>query len=264
MIEVGEAASQDPSRDNSGAADLVPTAPEIFSGPSDEPLPSQENAPPMLDVHAPHEVVHTWKDFFIHIATIAIGLLIAIGLEQTVEFFHHRHQLREAREQLSIELDNNRQVLQKNLDCVRTIQTRLDRNMAVIREYQASHASMNGRLDYSHNFFRPRDAAWLSVKQNGALSLMPYEEMEDHNYMYELLGDLMDSVGGFTGPIEIAAAIARRSPDGNLAPQDIETLITATSEAQGKVAITAMLPSIEDNWLQKHAQIHQGSDPKAQ
>jgi hypothetical protein len=53
----------------------------------------------MLDVQAPHEAVRTWKDFFIHIATIAIGLLIAIGLEQTVEFFHHCHQLQDAREQ---------------------------------------------------------------------------------------------------------------------------------------------------------------------
>ena len=47
----------------------------------------------MLDVHAPHQSVHTWKDFFIHIATISVGLIIAISLEQTVEFFHHQHQL---------------------------------------------------------------------------------------------------------------------------------------------------------------------------
>jgi hypothetical protein len=32
----------------------------------------------MLDVHAPHEAVHTWRDFFIHIATIGLGLLIAV------------------------------------------------------------------------------------------------------------------------------------------------------------------------------------------
>ena len=31
----------------------------------------------MSDVHPPHEASHTWKDFFIHIATITIGLLIA-------------------------------------------------------------------------------------------------------------------------------------------------------------------------------------------
>jgi len=44
-----------------------------------------EISAPMLDVHPPHEAIHTWKGFFIHIATIVIGLLIAIGLEQTVE-----------------------------------------------------------------------------------------------------------------------------------------------------------------------------------
>src|SRR5215475_14534936 len=46
----------------------------------------------MLDVHAPHEPIHSWKSFAIHIAAIVIGLLIAVGLEQGVEFFHHRHQ----------------------------------------------------------------------------------------------------------------------------------------------------------------------------
>ena len=109
----------------------------------------------MLDVHPPHEVVHTWKDFFIHIATIAIGLLIAIGLEQTVEYFHHRHQLHAAREQLSEEFEHNREVFRRNLDCIRTLQSELDRDMAVIREYRSSHTSMNGKLSYAHTIFRP-------------------------------------------------------------------------------------------------------------
>ena len=46
---------------------------------------------PMLDVHVPYEAIQTWKAFFFHIAAISIGLLIAIGLEQTVESLHHRH-----------------------------------------------------------------------------------------------------------------------------------------------------------------------------
>ena len=41
----------------------------------------------MIDIHPPHKSDHTWKDFFIHIGTIAVGILIAIGLEQTVEPF---------------------------------------------------------------------------------------------------------------------------------------------------------------------------------
>ncbi len=27
----------------------------------------------MLDVHPPHEAAHTWKDFFLHVATIVGG-----------------------------------------------------------------------------------------------------------------------------------------------------------------------------------------------
>ena len=63
----------------------------------------------MLDVHPPHAAAHSWKDFFIHIATIVVGLIIAVGLEQTVEFFHHRHEVAETREALRIERDHNRQ-----------------------------------------------------------------------------------------------------------------------------------------------------------
>jgi hypothetical protein len=57
----------------------------------------------MLDVHAPHQSVHTWKDFFIHIATIVIGLIIAVGLEQSVEAIHRRHEVAALRENLHAE-----------------------------------------------------------------------------------------------------------------------------------------------------------------
>jgi len=54
----------------------------------------------MLDVHPPEHPAHTWRDFIIHIATIAVGLLIAIGLEQTVEAIHRAHERRDLRESL--------------------------------------------------------------------------------------------------------------------------------------------------------------------
>ena len=46
---------------------------------------------PVIDVHAPHGGMHTWKDFWIHLGTIAAGLLIAISLEQGVEALHRLH-----------------------------------------------------------------------------------------------------------------------------------------------------------------------------
>jgi hypothetical protein len=62
----------------------------------------------MLDVHPPHHAAHTWRDFFIHIATICVGLLIAIALEQSVEYLHHREQAAELRQTLH---DESSQVL---------------------------------------------------------------------------------------------------------------------------------------------------------
>lgn len=32
----------------------------------------------MLEVHPHYEAAHSWKDFFIHLGTITIGLLLAL------------------------------------------------------------------------------------------------------------------------------------------------------------------------------------------
>ena len=59
----------------------------------------------MLDVHPPHSPTHSWKDFFIHIATITVGLLIAVCLEQAVEALHHHREAEELRAALNREGD---------------------------------------------------------------------------------------------------------------------------------------------------------------
>jgi hypothetical protein len=102
---------------------------EIQSGSSSErvgewpsPTPSGARIPPepgthsnpegttaMLDVHPRHEPVHTCKDFFVHIATITTGLLIAVGIEQTVELVHHRNQARQLEEQMQAVFESNLQ-----------------------------------------------------------------------------------------------------------------------------------------------------------
>jgi hypothetical protein len=75
---------------------------------------AKENEP-MLEVHDPHESIHTWKDFFIHIATISVGLLIAVGLEQGVEALHRHHQRQVLLEELRQETLINRERGEFNL-----------------------------------------------------------------------------------------------------------------------------------------------------
>ena len=61
----------------------------------------------MIDIHAPHESTHSWRDILIHLAIVIIGIFIAIGLEQTVEYFHHLHQRHQLEDNMRGELRVN-------------------------------------------------------------------------------------------------------------------------------------------------------------
>jgi hypothetical protein len=72
------------------------------------PLPPRDPAK-MLEAHAPHGDIQTWKGFLVHIGAIVIGLLIAVGLEQSVELLHHRHQRLQLEEQMRGVLEDDTQ-----------------------------------------------------------------------------------------------------------------------------------------------------------
>ena len=85
----------------------------------------------MLDVHPAHHAASTWRDFFIHIATIALGLLLAIGLEQTVEHFHNRHNIADTREALRHEHDLNVKLYAVRTDEYRRLAPILQTDLAI-------------------------------------------------------------------------------------------------------------------------------------
>jgi hypothetical protein len=200
----------------------------------------------MLDVHAPHESAHTWTDFFIHIATIVVGLLIAIGLEQTVELIHHRHQLAEARQQLAAERGLNREVLEKNLRSVASMQAQLDRDVSILNQHLASpRTPISAPLDYSWMLYRTPDGAWQAVRASGSLALMSPAELRANTYRYEVFDALMNAFHEFQRAIEVAGAIARRSPSATPDPQTTQELLSATSTAQGSLAVVQRFLTME-------------------
>jgi hypothetical protein len=94
--------------------------------------PTQEPTP-MLDGHPAHHAASTWKDFFIHIATIVIGLLIAVGIEQAVEHFHQREQVKQAREALDLERRKNIIISQEVAVMLRSQQAAYAGNLAALQ-----------------------------------------------------------------------------------------------------------------------------------
>jgi hypothetical protein len=84
-----------------------------------------------MEVHPPHQSIHTWRDFFIHIATIVVGLLIAVGLEQTVEWLHRLHEAKETREALKQERELNIKNFHSNVRLARFLLAEEEGNLRV-------------------------------------------------------------------------------------------------------------------------------------
>lgn len=145
----------------------------------------------MLDVHAPHEAIDTRKGFVLHIATITIGLLIAIGLEQTVEFFHHRSVVRETRAALAEEKQENIRLFHENIAKHVMMMGYLHNNIRIF-EYLRDHPGtpqekLPGVLYWAIGVHQPVEAAWSTAKQTNALALMPRAEVNTLTTMYTQL-----------------------------------------------------------------------------
>ena len=210
----------------------------------------------MLDVHPPHEAAHTWKDFFIHVATICVGLLIAIGLEQTVEYIHQRHELQKARIELRDETNENRRIAAMQSAFILQMQAELNDDMAQLLAHRATGQPITGRLHFDWNFRRVRSAAWTVNRQSGALSLMPHPELAHYDYIFNTDTAVMDAAERWEVEIGIAQAIAQRSPDGTLSPQDTAELITAVSDTQGQLIRTQRLVNFAKAALDDHTFDH--------
>jgi hypothetical protein len=159
----------------------------------------------MIEVHPPHEKVHSWTQFFIHIAAITIGLLLALGLEQTVEYFHHRHQ----REQLEAALQRDGRANREYIkDDIAKAQGVLD--WALEQASALERAGSTGPLTLrpiSHGYIGSPDAGvWPSAKASGVTNLLPSSAQNWFEYLAEVSNDAFVSPASAGGQLYLAYA----------------------------------------------------------
>ena len=132
----------------------------------------------MLDVHPPHHTPNTWRDFFIHIATIVIGLLIAVGLEQTVEAIHHRHQRQELLQSL---LEDTRKATGDSEEYERAISLRnawLQQRIADVRSAIFTHHPLPVSAPFpSETPNVPDSPSWIAASSSGLLTVLSQDEV---------------------------------------------------------------------------------------
>ncbi len=142
----------------------------------------------MLDVHAPHSPLHGSKEFFLHLFTITVGLLIATQIESCVEWRHHVHLAEEARASLRVEIQQNLGDLKAALPALLAWRKQVADDLQVVQnieEHPNDKAAQNASLHIGSQGMLLRNTAWRTAESTGALAYMPYDEARRYAQIYE-------------------------------------------------------------------------------
>jgi hypothetical protein len=178
---------------------IGPGEPETVAGGAEEAAPAAEvrantnesEEGPVIDVHAPHGGMHTWKDFWIHLGTIAAGLLIAISLEQSVEALHRLHERHQLEADLQAEGVENQTLAERDwlgMD---------DRMAATAAQLREVESTLAGRKKMAApfpapsftpppltGFALPLSAVWTTAKESASIDLLPREVARSYARLY--------------------------------------------------------------------------------
>jgi hypothetical protein len=131
-----------------------------------------------LDVHPPHQSIHTWRDFFIHLITITIGLFIALSLEAAVEWLNHRHLVREARASIRREIEENLKLAAADLTSVQQDQARIEKDIQQLVALRGGAKLEHVSLQYHLEWQGLSDSAWHTAQSTGAINYMDYRSAQ--------------------------------------------------------------------------------------
>jgi len=145
----------------------------------------------MFDIHPIRHALASWREFAFDIATISVGLLIAIALEQSVEKLHHLHQRHQLQHDLFEEAKRNRQTLIADLELEAERAWFLAAMSAAAEPLGKDRVALalpptpcipgtlgaNGMSDtINTHYFAPSDAVWATARDAGVIVLLPVEE----------------------------------------------------------------------------------------
>jgi len=139
----------------------------------------------MLDVHAPEHGINGTRDFFLHLFTITIGLLIALGLEAGAEALHHRHQREQAEETIRREISENHAELQKLQADIHHEGDSLEKALVYLEDLRDGKHDDPSGIDLGWHSAPLQSAGWRTASDTGALSYIPYERVQQFAQAYQ-------------------------------------------------------------------------------
>ncbi len=141
-----------------------------------------------MKVHPP-KAVDNWREFFIEIAIIVIGIAIALGAEEMIGDYHSNKPVAVVQESLDEELADSLFAARERLklaDCQQTILDRLD---------SAAHSS-GGAAQLGEVPATPvrlwGSAAWDAAVASGIVEEMEHDERHDYATLFSIVRTLRE------------------------------------------------------------------------
>jgi hypothetical protein len=190
-----------------------------------------------MDVHPAHQAPRTWREFFLHLVTITIGLFIALTLQAGVESLHHRHLVREARENLRREIQINRNHYAENVQTIEKNRRQLARDLDQLRDLRSGKPIEKNALAWGWDWNGYIDASWKTARDTGAVSYMSFDLINAYSELYfqqdyvnaQALAIINDA------PKSAAFLLVARDPSA-LSPSDIQSMLISIAESDIKLA----------------------------
>jgi hypothetical protein len=193
----------------------------------------------VLEVHPPHHTASSWRDFFIHIGTITLGLFIALSLEGALEAMHHRHLVHESRENIHREIEQNEQLAKDNIAYIQEDLDRMNHNTERVRDLRANpHALDNEQLNFNTSWIRFNESAWRSAHESSVLTYMPTAEVQRYTNLYvqqEAVTQQLEVVANYQ--FDTAALFFMEKEPSQIHPDDVQTLLRNCSVTRIRLSV---------------------------
>jgi hypothetical protein len=139
-----------------------------------------------VEVHRPHGPFHSWPEFLVEIATIVLGVVIALSFEGAREWYHNRALAHDAREAIAREIADNKKSVDGDLRNVDERKKQLDEALQFADEVLAKGKTTLRSMSLNASLGDLSAASWQTADHTGALAQMSYAEVQKYAAAYML------------------------------------------------------------------------------
>jgi hypothetical protein len=141
-----------------------------------------------MDIEPPHGPVETWRDFFVHLVIITLGLLIALALEGIVGYIHERHLVHEANANITSEMQDNQKDVENTVKAAVQYQKDMKHLIVLMEQIKAGN-ELKGSVNLTFEKADLNTASWQTAAATHAIAYMRYRDVKRYEDVYGLQTD---------------------------------------------------------------------------